>query len=103
MNTNTSSDLEKFWTDHVESWQETDLSQRAYCQKHDLQVHRFGYWKRKLSEPNDQQLEVQGFVQVTPMTPTISSLSVQLPNHLRIEGISSDNVYLVKQLLGALQ
>ena len=103
MNSNTSSKLEQFWTAHIDSWQDTDLTQRAYCQEHELQIHRFVYWKRKLSDANDQPLEVQGFVQVSPMITTSSSLSVQLPNHVRIEGISSDNVYLVKQLVGALQ
>lgn len=93
----------KFWTEHVESWQQTDLTQAAYCQKHDLLVHRFGYWKRKLIEPEKHLPEVQGFVQVNPMPSYHSSLSIQLPNQFRIEGIDSDNLYLVKQLAELLQ
>lgn len=103
MNTDNFSNLEKFWTDHVASWQETDLTQRAYCQKHELPVHRFGYWKRKLTEPTEQLPAVQGFIQLNPMTSAHSGLIVQLPNQLRIEGIASDNLYLVKQLSELLQ
>ncbi|MBT4077103.1 MAG: hypothetical protein HOE78_11005 [Gammaproteobacteria bacterium] len=103
MNTDTLTETEKYWTEHVESWQQTDLTQAAYCQKHELLVHRFGYWKRKLAEPDQHLPEVQGFVQLRSMPSINSSLSLQLPNQLRIEGIASDNLYLVKQLTEILQ
>jgi len=93
----------KFWTEHVDSWQQTDLTQAAYCQKHDLLVHRFGYWKRKLIEPEKHLPEVQGFVHVNAMPSYHSSLSIELPNQFRIEGIDSDNLFLVKQLAELLQ
>ena len=103
MKTDNLSKSEQFWTKHVESWQQTDLTQAAYCQKHDLLIHRFGYWKRKLTEPEKHLPEVQGFVQVKAMPSYHSSLSIQLPNQFRIEGIASDNLYLVKQLAELLQ
>ena len=107
MNTENLIEPKKFWTEHVESWQKTDLTQAAYCQQHDLLVHRFGYWKRKLTEPEKHLPEVHGFVQVKPMPMPMpsyhSSLSIQLPNQFRIEGIDSDNLFLVKQLAELLQ
>jgi hypothetical protein len=103
MNTNTLPEPEIFWTEHVESWQQTNLTQTAYCQQHELRVHRFGYWKRKLAEPDKPLPDGQGFVQLRATPPTHSPLSIQLPNQLRIEGITSDNLYLVKQLTGLLQ
>jgi len=103
MNADTLIEPKKFWTEHVESWQQTDLTQAAYCQKHDLLVHRFGYWKRKLIEPEKQLPKVHGFVQVKPTPSYHSSLSIQLPNQFRIEGIDSDNLYLIRQLTELLQ
>lgn len=107
MKTETPSKLQCFWESHVNAWEETHLSQTAYCQKHKLQIHRFGYWKRKLIPGNETSTETQGFVQLIPTShhpkPLNSSLTLQLPNQLRIEGITTENLHLVKQLAGLLQ
>ena len=107
MKTETPSKLQYFWESHVNAWEETHLSQAAYCQKHELQIHRFGYWKRKLIPVDEVSTETQGFVQLIPASPhpkpLNSSLTLQLPNQLRIEGITTENLHLVKQLAGLLQ
>jgi len=109
MKIETPSELKSFWEAHLVAWKETRLSQTAYCQKHQLQVHRFGYWKRKLIGAKKPSSKSKGFVHLNPInihpTSNISapSLAVQLPNELRIEGITSDNLELVKQLAGLLQ
>ncbi len=36
MNLDNISDLESFWAEQIKSWQSTDLTQRAYCQKNAL-------------------------------------------------------------------
>jgi len=38
----------QFWSDHVNHWHTTSVSQASYCQEHELSIKRFGYWKRKL-------------------------------------------------------
>ncbi len=43
------------------------LTQRAYCQKNALPIHRFNYWKRKLTKPTEPSPEELGFVQLKPM------------------------------------
>lgn len=107
MKTETPSNLQRFWESHVHAWEETHVSQAAYCQKHELQIHRFGYWKRKLIPDNEASTKTQGFVQLLPVSqsaqPLNSSLILQLPNQLRIEGITTDNLHLVKELAGLLQ
>ena len=103
MNTDNPSELKRFWSEHIDAWRVTDLTQRAYCQQHGLPVHRFSYWKRKLTDTNEPISDVQGFVQLSPMAMSHSTLNLQLPNQLRIEGITSDNLYLVKQLTELLQ
>jgi hypothetical protein len=38
-----------FWRQHVDQYHREGIGQAAYCRQHDLVVHRFGYWYRKLS------------------------------------------------------
>jgi len=38
-----------YWQQHVDRCQAEGISQAAYCRQHDLVVHQFGYWHRKLS------------------------------------------------------
>lgn len=42
----------EFWETHIEQWQASGLSQRAYCLKHDLIIHRFYDWRRRI-KPGD--------------------------------------------------
>jgi len=101
MNTEDGNDLRSFWEPHVESWKHSELSQSAYCQNHNLPIHRFGYWKRKL-ETEQALIPINGFVQVHPIAES-PALSILLPNQIRIDGITSENLNLLKQLTGLLQ
>ena len=109
MKTEISSELKSFWEAHLIAWKETRLSQAAYCQKHELLVHRFGYWKRKLVGAKKPSSKRKGFVRLNPVnrhpasTMPVPSLTVQLPNQLRIKGITFDNLELAKQLAERLQ
>ena len=99
----------QFWKEHVNQWNETSVSQASYCQEHRLSIKRFGYWKRKLlgvAQATTTEKNPNGFIQITPKQypPTqISTLVIELPNQLRIEGVTADNIQLVKQLAGAFQ
>ena len=99
----------QFWEEHVNQWNETSVSQASYCQEHGLSIKRFGYWKRKLLGVTQATTAVKnptGFIQIAPTQypPTqTSALVIELPNQLRIEGVTADNIQLVKQLAGLLQ
>ena len=69
-------------------------SQKAFCKAHDLNYHRFGYWRRKFREHDgdeqDQAKQSSGFV---PVTITVHSrrqpdLSLVLPSGLVLQGHS---------------
>ena len=81
----------RYWQEHVEQWQSSGLSQKAYCQQHDLKPHNLSYWKNKL----DCQREAKatgGFVAVAlESTSTIlpQGLSLHLSNGCRIDGFAS--------------
>ncbi len=39
-----------YWQQHIESWQESGLSQTEYCRRHDLKPHQLTYWKKRFCE-----------------------------------------------------
>ena len=51
---------EAFWSQHVESWRQSNLSQREYARQKHLPIARFTYWKNKLY-PSSRE---SGFVRV---------------------------------------
>jgi len=102
MNPNEPAELNPFWQSHIEAWQSSGLSQAAYCKESDLIIHRFGYWKRKLLDTPLATPEPVGFVALNPVV-VASTLVLQLPNQLRIEGITPDNLHLTKQLAELFQ
>lgn len=66
---------------HVECWINSDLSQRAFCEQHQIKPHVFYYWLRRYRS-KQASLDQKGFipVSVTPVkqidTPGIEVLGV---------------------------
>ena len=95
-------DAKSFWQGQVADWQDSGLTQKAYCEEQGLRYTAFGYWVRKLrraAEPSPRK-KPTCFVPVVPDTAT--GLSLTLPNGLEIRGIDSGNLPLVRQLLEVL-
>ncbi len=94
------------WASHVQSWQKTQQSQSAYCRDHDLNYHRFTYWRRKLvkqANPARHPVQRSGFIPIEPCSAEAAqSLTATLPNGVLLQGISASNLTVVKQLLGLL-
>ncbi len=45
---------ESFWRGHLDAWQTSELSKRAYCQEHNLAYASFLYWCREI-ESRDRE------------------------------------------------
>ena len=56
---------ESFWQNHMTQWQESGLSQHAYCQEHNLVLNTFGNWKRKLNPAPAQKPSPDSFVELS--------------------------------------
>ena len=78
----------RFWKAHIHHWRKSGLLQTEYCRQNKLNIHRFGYWKKKLSlEASD--VASPKFVQL-PAIPSVrpfgigeqssSGLEIQLGN-----------------------
>jgi len=96
-----------FWTDHVERWQSSGLPQTIYCQQHDLIVHRFGYWKRKIvsTECLASNESASSFVQVQfdPALPQEARLSLHFTDGTRLDGINQSNLFAACRLIEELR
>ncbi|USF88401.1 IS66 family insertion sequence element accessory protein TnpA [Candidatus Endoriftia persephone] len=104
MTTSNSNDSSLYWQQHVAAWQDSGLTQRAYCAQRWLSYPSFGYWARKLRRTDKPMVQprAKGFVPVTLAAPVVSGLSLVLPDGLEIRSIGPDNVSMVRQLLGCL-
>ena len=100
-----SASLASYWKQQIEAWRASKQSQKAFCQAHDLNYHRFGYWRRKFLEQAGETQRQRGrdLVPVTYAAQAeTGSLSLVLPNGLVLQGIATDNLPVVYQLLRRL-
>lgn len=37
----------EFWQKHFSAWEQSGLTQAAYCKEHDLKVANFSYWRTR--------------------------------------------------------
>lgn len=91
--------LAEYWQGEVNRWKTTGESQASFCKSHELNYHRFTYWRRKFDERHS---ESGGFALVKYRNTGSSPLSVALPNGLVVQGIESDNLGVVRELLASL-
>ncbi|HBE92779.1 MAG TPA: hypothetical protein DDW55_09715 [Gammaproteobacteria bacterium] len=40
----------RLWSDRIASWRQSGLSQRAYCEQHQLALGTFAYWRGRLKK-----------------------------------------------------
>ncbi len=94
----------QFWQHHIQAWQESGLSQVEYCRRNDLIRHRFGYWRKRIESPQNDDVS---FVPVT-LHSNRSGLasqvvSVTTPNGYRIELGNGSDPILIRQLMQTIQ
>jgi len=87
-----------FWEHHLVRWQQSGLSQRAYCRQNDLKPHQFYYWRRRTLKPRSD-------VSFLPVTLPVDSvhqhhgIRVLMPNGFAIELEGWDRQAELKQLV----
>ena len=97
--------LARYWQEQISLWEQSGQSRKSFCQQHDLNYHRFGYWYQKFQRhaTTTSDLDSTGFVPVQlPQSPSSSVLSIELPSGLTLRGISQENLALVTQLVRCL-
>ena len=93
-----------YWLQHIEQWQQTNVTQAAYCREHRLCPDKFSYYKRTLAgQTKARNLTSSGFVSVQVKQATHSDgLTLSFANGMRLSGIAEHNLAVVKQLAGIL-
>ena len=76
----------EFWKEHLAGWQNSGLTQAAYCRQHTLSLPSFGYWRRVLSWPPlvPSSLSLVPIVVGEP-EPVVESIEVRLPNGVQVQ------------------
>lgn len=70
----------EYWQQHINAWQNSELSQTAYCASHNIKVYNLSYWRKRLKSASSNKLipvEVP-----TPKTARLvlgSQVSIELP------------------------
>ena len=88
----------RFWKHHVEQWQISGLSQAAYCRKHQLNTHRFYYWRQRLSASQERV----SFLPVTlsaPPTCHHPTIRIHTPNGFTIELEDQNGAFNIEPLI----
>lgn len=89
-----------FWENHFEQWQRSELSQSAYCRRHDLKAHLFFYWRRRLLEPSSDVSFVPLALPVNRLeNHRAADVRIITPNGFTIEVGSCDGPAALQQLV----
>ena len=92
------------WKTHIESWQQSGLSQLDYCREHALKPHQFTYWKKRIVRSDtDISFVPLHFSQNLPAVVKASTIHLITPNGYRIELGAGFDLAAVKQLLSTVQ
>jgi len=94
-----------FWKQHIDSWQETGLTQAEYCRRHNLKHHQLVYWKKRILKTETGVsfvgLKLENFVDIA-CQPDRAPLSLVIDNHFKIEIRAGFDAQLLRQLIFAL-
>jgi hypothetical protein len=95
-----------YWKQHIDSWQETGLTQAEYCRRHNLKHHQLVYWKKRFSHTETGvsfvPLKLDNLLD-TPAPPTRASLCLVINTHFKLEIRAGFDAQLLRQLIFALR
>jgi hypothetical protein len=93
-----------YWQEHIMCWEQSGLSQSAYCRREGLTLHRWHYWHKKLSRsPVSGPKPASNFIPVNVMaSPMSHELTITLANGITISGVSAQTLPLLSTVLKQL-
>jgi hypothetical protein len=95
-----------YWKQHIDSWQQTGLTQVEYCRQHNLKHHQLVYWKKRFlkTETNVSfvSLKLEDLLEI-PTRQDQASLTLVISNQFKIEIRAGFDAQLLRQLIFALR
>ena len=94
---------EQFWQERIAHWQQSQLTQIAYCRQEGLSIHQLKYWRKKLEPRGETSARRSAFVPLQ-LAPGVrdDALRLTLPNGIVVSGISEQNLAVVSRLVAQL-
>ena len=69
----------------IEQWQQSGLTQKAFCQQQSIKYHVFHYWYKRYREHAEPQGDVSSFVELQIAKPSSAgSIEINYPGGIRI-------------------
>jgi hypothetical protein len=95
-----------YWKQHIESWQETGLTQAEYCRRNNLRHHQLVYWKKRFLKTETGvsfvPLKLEDLLDIPTQTDR-AALCLVIDNHFKIEIRAGFDAQLLRQLIFALR
>ena len=95
-----------YWKHHIESWQETGLTQVEYCRRHNLKQHQLVYWKKRFlkseTEVSFVPVKFEDLLDI-PSQPNHAPLCLVINDQFKIEIRAGFDALLLRQLVVALR
>ena len=96
----------EYWKQHIDSFQQTGLTQAEYCRRHNLKHHQLVYWrKRFLKTEKDVSfvpLKLEDLLDI-PSGREHASLTLVIDNQFKIEIRAGFDPQLLRQLIFSLR
>jgi hypothetical protein len=94
------------WKQHIDSWQQTGLTQAEYCRRNDLKHHQMVYWKKRfLNTETDASfvpIKLEDLLDISTQ-PDRASLSLVINDQFKIEISAGFDALLLRQVIVALR
>jgi hypothetical protein len=94
------------WKQHIDSWQQTGLTQAEYCRQHNLKHHQMVYWKKRFlnteTETSFVPIKLEDLLDISTQ-PDRASLSLVINDQFKIEISAGFDALLLRQVIVALR
>jgi len=92
------------WLERIQSWKDSGLTQRAFCQQHGLGLASFRRWRAiAMREGKPADSSVVTFLPVNVVEPGAADLTVVINDTLRIEIPAGFDLATLRQVVQVLQ
>lgn len=88
------------WRYHVQRCIEEGVSQAAYCREHDLVIHRFSYWHRKICATRSGHWLP---VEIKQPATTLNAIELVLGGKRTLRIADGFDEHLLKQIIVAVE
>ncbi len=95
----------QYWRKQISNWKASGLSQKQYCERSTLVLSTFGYWKRKINNPEPTTPKFFPLtITDSSKTPSDASLLLQVgKNRFQVETKEDFSPTTLKKLIATLE